>query len=549
MNIKIVICFIIICFLPAASAVTADVWAAKYSGFIKSNQSISFENYIIKATALDNTKATLTIYKNQVPVETRDFNANEFKKYDVIMVTLLGIKGDYSWISISKLENKDIWRPLTRARLNWGETYSIENYNFSIDTFGSDTVDLVVSNKSTAQTDVFFKDDFKDYGTLRIAVRDINRTGFIELEFFTNKAPVINAEMSTDKDEYFPDENVSITINITGDDVQNIVGIGVESNPLTEIKPDMFSITGIKGTKSFQSQIIRLPESSTITINANIETRDYFNNKYIVSVSKTINTTSVVSITKRVPAETDEENVNVTLQVYNSGTTMENVSVYETIPEEFNLKPLSWRIGIEPGTSTNLTYQISPQKPGQYIFPQATAKWKVYSTSSRRAVMAVHMPYIRMTKTAVTKGTIESQTDVKLVISNIGDRKANVTVSDKVPPGYPVVGGRTTWSGFVEGGENVDITYSLQGDVESLPAADATYRDIRGVVRYAQSNIVEPKTKGINANVDKKENASTLNPEPFDIMTFMVSSFIAIAGIIAGATLIAYLLTTIKRRK
>ena len=549
MNIKIVICFIIIVFLPVASAVTAEVWAAKYSGFIKSNQSISFENYIIKAKALDNTKSAVTVYKNQVIVETRDYNINEFKKYDAIGVTLLGIKGDYSWISISKLENKDIWRPLARAQLKWGESYSIENYNFSIDTFGSDSVNLIVSNISTAQTNMFSKDDFKDYGNLRIAVRDINRTGFVELEFFTNKTPAINAEMSTDKDEYFPNENVLVTINIASDDVQNIVGINVESNPLTEIKPDMFSITGITGTKSFQSQITRLPERSTISINANIETRDYLNNKYIVNVSKVINTMPVVSITKRVPEETDEENVNVMLQVYNSGTTMENVSVYETIPQEFNLKPLSWRIGIEPGNSTNLTYQVSPQKPGQYIFPPTITKWKVYSTSSKEMVMTVHMPYISMTKTAVIKTPYKSQTDVKLVISNIGDRKANVTVSDKVPPGYPVVSGNTTWSGFVEGGESTAITYSLQGNVESLPAADATYRDIRGAVRNAQSNIVEPKAKGISATVDKKENASTLNAEPYDIMSFMISSFIAIAGIIAGAALIAYLLTTLKRRK
>ncbi|HLE87969.1 MAG TPA: hypothetical protein VI727_09945, partial [Candidatus Brocadiaceae bacterium] len=380
-------------------------------------------------------------------------------------------------------------------------------------------------------------------------VRDINRTGFVELEFFTNKTPAINAEMSTDKDEYFPNENVLVTINIASDDVQNIVGINVESKPLTEIKPDMFSITGITGTKSFQSQITRLPERSTISINANIETRDYLNNKYIVNVSKVINTMPVVSITKRVPEETDEENVNVTLQVYNSGTTMENVSVYETIPEEFNLKPLSWRIGIEPGNSTNLTYQVSLQKPGQYIFPPTITKWKVYSTSSKEMVMTVHMPYISMTKTAVIKTPYKSQTDVKLVISNIGDRKANVTVSDKVPPGYPVVSGNTTWSGFVEGGESTAITYSLQGNVESLPAADASYRDIRGVVRNAQSNTVEPKAKGIGATVDKKEKASTLNAEPYDIMSFMISSFIAIAGIIAGAALIAYLLTTLKRRK
>jgi hypothetical protein len=541
MNIKIIICFMAIVFLPVASAgTTGNVWAAKHSGFIKSDESISFENYLIRAKILDNTKAAITVYKNQNRIETSDFNINQFKKYDTVGITLLGIKGDYSWISISKLENKDIWRPFERALLKWGEKYTIDNYTLDIDTFGTDTVNLTISNKSTAKTNVFSKDDFKDYENLRIAVRNINRTGFIELEFLTNRAPAIKAEMSTDKEEYFPDENVTVTINITSDDVLNIAGINVESNPLTEIKPDLFSITGVAGTKSFQSQITGLPERSMIIINANIETRDYLNDKYIANLSRVINTTPVVSITKRVPEETDEENVNVTLEVRNSGTTMENVSVYETPPEEFDLKPLSWRFGIEPGNSTNLTYQVSPQKPGRYIFPPATAKWKVYSTTSKRVVMAVHMPSISINKTAVDN---KSLTDVELVISNTGDRPAQVKLADKMPEGHLLVSGDTEWSGKIEGGGSVALRYSLQGNIETLPAADATYRDIRGVVRHSQSNPVEPEVKGSI----KKEKA-TLNSKPYEIMSFMMSSFIAITGIIAGAALIAYLLTRYKRR-
>ncbi len=89
MNIKIVICFIIICFLPVASASTADVWAAKQSGFIKSNQSLSIENYFIKSKILDNTRADISVYKNQALVETKVFNLNDTKKYDNIMITLL----------------------------------------------------------------------------------------------------------------------------------------------------------------------------------------------------------------------------------------------------------------------------------------------------------------------------------------------------------------------------------------------------------------------------------------------------------------------------
>lgn len=548
MNIKIVICFIIICLIPAASADTGEVWVAKYSGFIESDQSVSFENYLIKPKTLDDTKSAITVYRNQALIETREFNVNDFKKYDNIRIYLLGIKGDYSWVSISKLQTKDVWRPLARTQLKWGDTYSIENYTFNIDTFESNSVNLIISNNSMVQTNTFSTNDSKDYEKLRIAVRDINRTGFIEFELFTSKAPEINADISTDKDEYFPNENVSVTINITSADVQNIVGINIESNPSTEIKPEVFSTTGFKGAKSFQSLITQLPEDSAITINVNIETHDYFNNKYIVSRSKIINTTPFVSIIKRVPEETDEENVNVTIQVYNSGTTMENVSVFETIPEEFNLKPLSWRIGIEPGESVNLTYEISPQKPGQYIFPPATAKWKVYSTSSKRAVMNMHMPYISMTKTALSN---KSQTDIELVISNTGDRPSKVNVSDNIPQGYSIVYGDAKWSKKLEGGESTAFQYSLQGNIETLPPADATYSDIHGIVRRVQSNAIEAgvKVKAKDVNVINDTKAPALKVETYDIVSFMISSFIAIAGIIAGVALTIYLINTLKRRK
>jgi len=54
MDIKIVICLIFICLIPLASA-TDTLWTAKSSGYIGFNGSISYENYLVKATALDDT--------------------------------------------------------------------------------------------------------------------------------------------------------------------------------------------------------------------------------------------------------------------------------------------------------------------------------------------------------------------------------------------------------------------------------------------------------------------------------------------------------------
>lgn len=548
MNIKIVICFIIICFLPVASASTADVWAAKQPGFIKPNQSLSFENYLVMSKTLDNTRADVSVYKNNALIETRKFNVNEFKKYDNIMITLLGIDGDYSWISISKFETKDIWRPLSRTLLKWGDTYTIEDYSLRIDTFGSDSVNLLISNKSAEQTYAFSSGDSKDYGTLRIAVRDINKTGFVDLELFTNKAPVIKAMVLTDKNEYFPDEPILVTINTSSDFVQNIVGIIIEINPPAEIQQKRFSVTGITGTHTFQSQITRQTANSTVNISAKIETRDYNNNAYIQNVSKNILITPEVSLIKSAPMDTDGENVSVQLFVYNSGLDEKSIHVSDNIPEELTAKNLDWDIQLGPKKSTTLSYYVAPQNPGLYILPAATAQWNGNSSMSRKVKMTVHMPAISITKTA--KSNI-IQTDVKLVINNNGDRPAQVKVSDKIPDGVSIVMGNTTWSGKLESGESATITYSLRGIINVLPAASGTYRDMRGVTRQVQSNVIEPQAKSINANMGKKESVATpaLKTEPYGLISFMILSFIAIGGIIAGVTFAAYLFTKFKREK
>ncbi len=533
MSIKIVMYFIIIIFIPVASADNA--WVAHYSGFIKSNQTASFENYLIKPDVLDNTRADITVYRNGNPIETREFYVNDSIQYGNIGVTLLGIDGDYSWLAVSKPENANIWQPLSRAVLNWGETYSIENYTFNFDTIGSNSVNLVVSNNGITEPYTLSINQSKDLGDLRFAVMDINRTGSVELEFFTDKPPAIRAQVMTDKDEYLPDENIPAEIQIASDGTQNIVGITLQTSLNAQIQPDRFATAGFNGTRSFLSNISGQLPNSTLTITATIRTRDYYNNTYVLTASKDISITPEVSIIKRVPADTDDENVGVELYVYNSGTDNKSIHVHDTVPEELGAKKLDWDIGLGAKNSTILSYNVTPQKPGLYILPAATAQWDGGSSVSKGVKMTMHMPYLSMIKTAVDNG---SETDVKIDISNIGDRAAKVNVLDNIPHGYQVSGGVATMSGFVERGGNATVMYSLEGNIEKLPEADATYRDIRGVTRFAKSNTVGPEDKGIT---------NTGNPGRQEILSFMIASFIAIAGIITGGALVAYLL--VKRRK
>jgi hypothetical protein len=475
-----------------------------------------------------------------IQIEMKDFKVNEFRQYNSVRITLLAIYGNNSWIAFSKLEEKTIWAPSGRATLKWGDTYSFENYSIGFESLGKESVTLVISGKNSTGTDFFMKNDSKDYDNMRLVVTEINRTGIIELEFFKYDIPKIKAQIITDKDEYDPDEIISVSINITGEKTLNIARIILNSTNSVVFKPSDFTATGINGTRSFTSQIGELPADSMIILNAKIEVRDYNNIAYLTTINKVVSVKPYISIVKRIQEETDEEKVQVELVVYNSGLNPTLVHIRDNVSET-NPRQMDWDLEVGPKKSSNVSYYINPQKPGTYQLPAATVQWNGKMSSSNKATTAVHMPYIRMVKSAVNN---QGMTDVELEIMNVGDRAANVVVNDKVPVDYLLASGNATWSGFLDAGKRAFIVYTLTGIASSLPAADATYRDILGTVRQAQSNTIEIK----KITESKKADATSLNAGWYEMMIFMISSFLVISGIIGGVAFTAYLITKTKMR-
>ena len=550
MDIKIVICFIIICLIPPASAV--ELWTAKSSGFIGPNNSLSFENYLVKAASLDEKTSSISVYRNNVLMETGDFAVNDVKNYDNIRITLLGIRGENSWISINKLENKEFWRFLGRTQLKWGETYTIENYTFAIDTYGRDSANLTISNKSRSEKKEFFTGGEKYFETFMMRVTNINRTGFMDIDFFTNRLPdyktqvfpFVKAEINTDKEEYFPDEPIQVSINTASDLTLNVIGITVESDPVAEILPDSFAMTDVSGSTTFQTKITRQPTNSTFSIKAKIDVRDFSGNSHVIDVSKDISITPELAIIKRVPDDTDDERVTVQLYIYNSGLSNRSVDIRDMIPDEFTAKPLEWNMDIGPKKSMILEYNVTPPKPGLYFLPSATAIWDGGGAKSKRVKFTMHMPYLSISKSIEYN---EGNTFVTLSTSNIGDRPANVTLSDNVPSGQKVSSGKTTWSGKLENGEETQTVYILQGQVQNLPAAQVSYNDIRGVTRNAISNTIESGKMVEKTQPENSETTKPLNVAPTDLVLFMIVSYITIAGIILSGALIAYSVAEVLR--
>ena len=551
MDIKIVICLILICLIPLASA-TDPLWTAKSSGFIGFNDSLSYENYLVKATVLDDTVSTISVYKNNMLVETSNFGINDIKIHNNISISLLGIRGGISWISLSKFEYKDFWRSLKSVQLKWGESYSIDNYSFMIDTIGRDSVNLTISNKTGTKTEEFFTGDEKDFDHFRMRLSNINRTGFIDIDFFTNKLPdyktevfpFVKAQIYTDKDEYFPDEPIKVSITATSDLALNMMGIIVETNPDAKISPNNFSITDFSGERTFESIITRQPMNSTLTINARIDARDYSGNSHVLTVSKDISITPEITIIKRIPADTDDEIVPVQLYIYNSGLSNRSVSIRDMIPEELTAKLLEWELDIGPKNSRTLEYNVTPPRPGLYFLPSASAKWDSGTTASKRVKITMHMPYLTMTKSIEYN---ESNTIVKVVTTNIGDRPSQVRIWDNIPSRNNLLRGETVFSGKLENGEKAEISYYLQGKIETLPAAQASYLDIRGVTRQSRSNTIEFGKIVERTQQETSESTKPLNVASSDLVLFMISSFVAIAFIVTGAALIAYLITRMLR--
>jgi hypothetical protein len=546
MYIKMIILIIIIfLFTIASSGSSESVWAAKNTGFIKSNESIYFENYLVRSKIVNNTKTIISVHKDENLVEISEFFINDSKKYDSVQISLLGINKDSSWISISKLENKNVWHPFSKKLMNWGEKYTIDNYSIDIDTIGIDSANLTIYSKDTSTLDTFMKDELKKYGDLGILIRNINRTGFLELEFFSSRLQGIKNEILTDKDEYLPDETVHITLRTTSDYEQNIMGIFLESLPNTDILPDKFLITGFNGTRALRSQITRLPANSTVTITATIETHDYYDRRSITSVSKNVRIAPVISIVKHVTSEMENETAPVQLYVYNSGTSNKSIEVHDHIPEGFGGKELNWNIEVGPGKSTILTYYVKPEKPGLYVFPEAIALWDDQSSISNRAQMIMHMPYIEIIKKiSYNKG----RTDVLLYVNNTGDRPAQVKVFDRVPQSSSIVSGVTEWSGMLNGGGSASFIYALHGNIDTFPAADATYRDVSGVIRQTRSNTVGSMMMKSEENIDENGKISGSAATAGEILAFMTVSFATILGIITGMTFITYLMVRIRER-
>lgn len=182
------------------------------------------------------------------------------------------------------------------------------------------------------------------------------------------------------------------------------------------------------------------------------------------------------------------ERVRITLKLENRGDgKATEVSFTDAVPEGFKLVGgnLSWRDGsISPRREDEVHYTLEAIAEGSYELP--AAKLSYYSDSYGNSYTALSNPLTIEVKALVDQENNQTREEgrpevvvsrsfskenislgenltVTVILQNLGEKAAlTVNFEDEVPEGFALVEGEGAWSGVLNPGESMELSYTLE---------------------------------------------------------------------------------------
>ncbi|NOR48672.1 MAG: hypothetical protein GQ533_11630 [Methanosarcinaceae archaeon] len=399
--------------------------------------------------------------------------------------------------------------------------------------------------------------------------------------------PNIELSMTTEQDIYDPNIPIeydvvvknSGTVPIRGIVLKTTVTDGRVEQPTQEcyiIEPSF--------SQMFKVNVIppKSPLGTSFTINADVTGYDYKGETYSNSTTKDTRVSSYIAIEKSV--EPDElflnrmvygkqETAQINLTVHNMADFSTLVNVYDELPESFlpaDIESLKWTVILDPDSSIFISYQAMPTMTGSFTLSPASVEWikdgetYVAQYAGSQNVIDVHGARVVAEKLLSRNVLyVGENTDVRIILTNIGDEDAEVSFSDTIPMGVKVTGGESEWSGSLGAGERKDFVYTMQsgeaGDT-SLPGVEISFVDSHDNHGSAVSNTVNmyvddlystdsqnsylEQTSAISPTTTPTTQALESDLSRWGAAGFMVSSFITLMCVIAIVPITAYLLIT-----
>ena len=586
----------IVCIVPATAAYDfrdENIWVYQGSFEIGVGERADVGDHVIKVHTIDMDEtpasATLLVYRNKVYMGSFfvDPLANNEHVYDeVLLIKVLDIKDEKVFLEMYKQEYERVWiTDIEKTKLVSGEELTSGDYTIKIIGFSEDGAAVAISKDGTVVQDIYNTGFYKKYNDefmVKAIYLNLER-GEVFVETYRLGVPNIELSMTTEQDIYDPNIPIeydvvvknSGTVPIRGIVLKTTVTDGRVEQPTQEcyiIEP-LFS-------QMFKVNVIppKSPLGTSFTINADVTGYDYKGETYSNSTTKDTRVSSYIAIEKSV--EPDElflnrmvygkqETAQINLTVHNMADFSTLVNVYDELPESFlpvDIESLKWTVVLDPDSSTFISYQAMPTMTGSFTLSPASVEWikdgetYVAQYAGSQNVIDVHGARVVAEKLLSRNVLyVGENTDVRIILTNIGDEDAEVSFSDTIPMGVKVTGGESEWSGSLGAGERKDFVYTMQsgeaGDT-ALPGVEVSFVDSHDNHGSTVSNTVSMyvdelySTDSQNSYLEQTSAISPTTQAPESDLSrwgaagFMVSSFITLMCVIAIVPITAYLLIT-----
>ena len=586
----------IVCIVPATAAYDfrdENIWVYQGSFEIGVGERADVGDHVIKVHTIDMDEtpasATLLVYRNKVYMGSFfvDPLANNEHVYDeVLLIKVLDIKDEKVFLEMYKQEYERVWiTDIEKTKLVSGEELTSGDYTIKIIGFSEDGAAVAISKDGTVVQDIYNTGFYKKYNDefmVKAIYLNLER-GEVFVETYRLGVPNIELSMTTEQDIYDPNIPIeydvvvknSGTVPIRGIVLKTTVTDGRVEQPTQEcyiIEP-LFS-------QMFKVNVIppKSPLGTSFTINADVTGYDYKGETYSNSTTKDTRVSSYIAIEKSV--EPDElflnrmvygkqETAQINLTVHNMADFSTLVNVYDELPESFlpaDIESLKWTVILDPDSSIFISYQAMPTMTGSFTLSPANVEWikdgetYVAQYTGSQNVIDVHGARVVAEKLLSRNVLyVGENTDVRIILTNIGDEDAEVSFSDTIPMGVKVTGGESEWSGSLGAGERKDFVYTMQsgeaGDT-ALPGVEVSFVDSHDNHGSAVSNTVNMyvddlySTDSQNSYLEQTSAISPTTQAPESDLSrwgaagFMVSSFITLMCVIAIVPITAYLLIT-----
>jgi len=312
----------------------------------------------------------------------------------------------------------------------------------------------------------------------------------VHMEFYIWKKPTLSLDVIIDRITYKPpDSDIYVTVEIKNNGEAELKNVDLYIDPdglsvtYGELTYHLGSIT-VDGSESIDLKL-KVPGllfNSLFNISANASGIDTEYAAYTASDSETLNVLPLcdLKINKRTMNTSMDRDVQVSIEVVNTGIVDLNITFEDTVPPDFELrqpfvppnikieqKKLIWNASLAPREEKSYRYYMEPLRPGVFSITPATAEWNIqginYTVSSNAPVMAVDGAYLILNRTAFpAQVKCGESVTVSLSVVNIGNKAASVTINDVLPDGTSLVSGNTTLQTTLDANQTAAIEYVIR---------------------------------------------------------------------------------------